>query len=179
MNREAEKLAPRVVDAEPVDTGPTRLKQRHLERRKHWSAAALLVFGFVLSIAGLVASCGAGGDTTLANVGDIGSDNGSLNDDGGGYSDSGESSQQQTGDPPEDSGPVEFIRVPDVIGLSSDEATSRLDTAGFAVAYGLQDAPEPGVDHETVTGAYPSPGTLVPFGSPIWLEVYIDDQMDT
>ncbi|MCY4494122.1 MAG: PASTA domain-containing protein, partial [Acidimicrobiaceae bacterium] len=69
--------------------------------------------------------------------------------------------------------------MPDVIGLSSDEASNQLETAGFDVGYGLQDAPEPGVDHETVTGAYPSPGTLVPFGSPIWLEVYIDDQMDT
>ena len=179
MRTTLEQLAPEVVDAIPAEARKTRLEQQRNERCEHGRGAALLVLGFVLCIAGLLASCGAGGDTTLANVGDTGPDSENHNDDGGDYSDSGESSQQQTDESPEDSGPVEFVRVPDVIGLSSDEATNRLDTAGFAVAYGLHDVFEPGVEDDMVTGADPSPGTLVPSGSQIILDIYSEGQPET
>ena len=177
MRTTLEQLAPEVDDAILAEARKTRLEQQRNERCEHGRGAALLVLGVVLFIAGVLASCGVGGDTTLEAGGNTGPD--IDNRDGGGYSDSGERSQRETDDPPGDSGPVKLVRVPDVIGLSSDEATSRLDTAGFDVGYGLKDVPEPGVDHDTVTGAYPGPGTLVPFGSPIWLEVYIDNQLDT
>ena len=179
MRPSPEQLAPEVVVARPAETRTPRLKQRGYVRRSRRSVAAPLVLGVVLCFTGLVVSCGVDEDTTLQTVGHIGPDSGSLNDDGGGNSDSGASSLRQTDDPSEDSGPVELVRVPDVIGLSSDEAFSQLDAAGFAVGYGLHDVPTPGVEHDTVTGADISPGTLVPFGSKIILDVYIDNQPDT
>ncbi len=176
MKPGAEQTGPEVVDATPAEARTTRPKQRCYMRRSRRSAAPLVLV-LVLCIAGLVASCGADEDTTPETVGDIEPD--IDNDDGEGFSGSDDSSQRQTADPPEDSGPVELVQVPDVIGLSSDEATNRLEAAGFAVGYGLHDMPEPGVEHETVTGADPGPGTLVPFGSQIMLDVYIDNQPDT
>ena len=179
MRTNLEQLGGESVDVSAAEARTMRLEQQRNERSRQRSEAAPLVFVLVLCLAGLVASCGAGEETMLQTVGDIGPDSGSLNDDGGGYSDSGESSQQQTDDPSEDLGPVELVRVPDVIGLSSDEAFSQLEAAGFSVGYGLHDVPEPGVELDTVTGADPSPGALVPFGSQIMLDVYSEGQPET
>ncbi len=128
-------------DAIPAEARTTRLKQQRNERCRHRSGPAPLVLVLVICLAGLVASCGAGEDTTLETVGDIGPDSGSLNDDGASYSDSGDTSHRQTDDPSEDSGPVELVRVPDVIGLtdppSGETESGSIDVVSFLAQHGV------------------------------------------
>ena len=173
MKRGPEQIGPEVLYAKPAEARTTRLKQRCYMRCSRRSAAAPLVLVLVLCIAGLAASCGADEDATLEIAGDLGTD--IDNDDGEGFSGSDDSSQRQTDDPPEDTGPVELVRVPEVIGLSSDEALARLEAEGFDVGFAAHDVPEPGVEHDTVTGADSAPRTLMPYGSTVILDIYMDN----
>ena len=140
-----------------------RLKQRGDERRNRRNVAAALVLAPVLCLAGVGSSCGTDEDTAHVVETD-------TRDDGESGSGDGEAAQQQTDDPP-----VELVRVPDVIGLSSSEAHTRLEAAGFTVAAGLHDIPKAGVQSDTVTGADPIPGTPAPFGSQVVLDIYFDN----
>ena len=74
---------------------------------------------------------------------------------------------------------AEPVLVPDVIGLSADEAFALLEAARFRVGAGLHDIPETGVQHDTVTGMDPIAGTSVPFGSAVMLSIYMDNQPDS
>lgn len=156
---------------------PTRTRQqeqRHGERRWRRSAATILVLVSLLSVAGLMSSCGSSEDSALKTRSDIESDSRSRNDDGVGNSDSGGGTQRQTKDPSEELGPVELVRVPDVVGLSDDEAFAWLESAGFSVETALKAIPIDEFPPRTVTGTDPIPGTLKPFGSLVVMNIYVD-----
>lgn len=135
--------------------------QRGDERPRHRIASAALVLVLVLCLAGVGISCGL--------------DEGTVHVVEPEALDGGEGSKQQTDDPSEDLGPVELVRMPDVIGLSSSEAKAQLEAAGLKFGASAHDIPQPGVESDTVTGADPSPGTLVPFGSRMILDIYFDN----
>ncbi|MXW75184.1 MAG: PASTA domain-containing protein [Acidimicrobiaceae bacterium] len=70
---------------------------------------------------------------------------------------------------------AEPVRVPDVVGLSSDEALAQLEAARFYVIFYAHDTPKTGVQHDTVTSMEPIAGTQVPFGSTVTLSIYTDN----
>ncbi len=133
----------------------------------------------VLCIAGLLTSCGAGEDTTIES-GYIGSDSEtSINEDSGNVEDIDLDTYYQADEPPETSGPVELVTVPDVIGLSSDEAKVLIEAAGLRFGASLHDARYVEIEHDTVTAVDPSPGTPVPIGSGTIVDIYLDNHPDT
>ena len=163
MSTDLEQLAPEAVDALVADTRTTRLKRRGNERRRRRSAAAALVLVPVFCLVGVVVSCGTDEDTAHVILSDASED--------------GVVPQQQTDNPPADLSPVELVRVPDVIGLSSREAHTPLEAAGFTVEVAIDAIPKTGVQPDTVTGTDPIPGTPAPFGSLVVLNVYVDSSM--
>ncbi len=69
-------------------------------------------------------------------------------------------------------GSEELVRVPDVVGLSSDEAYARLEAAGFVYFPALREVSEPGVEDDTVGAVFPAPQTMRPLGSLVVLDIY-------
>ena len=154
----------KILDLRPTGTRTTRPK---LQR-----AGVTLVIVVLVCLAALTVSCGTA-DITVETVGFGPESEISTNEDRG-RSDGDKSSQQRT-DPSEGSGSAQLVRVPDVVGLSSDEALARLEAEGFDVGFAAHDVPEPGVEHDTVTGADSAPRTLMPYGSTVILDIYMDN----
>lgn len=152
----------------PKPTGTRTPRSEH--RRRRAGAASVIVL--LICLAALTSSCGTDG-ITVETVG-FGPDSESGIDEDSGRSDADQSSRQRT-DPSEGSGSAQLVRVPNVVGLSGDQATARLEAEGFDIVYALHDVPEPGVEHDTVTGAEPAPGTLMPYGSTVFLDIYMDN----
>lgn len=74
---------------------------------------------------------------------------------------------------------AEPVQVPDVVGLSVDEARTRLENARFKVGFDAYDAPKTGVHDGTVASTDPVAGTPAPFGSRVMLRVYVDNPTDS
>ncbi len=54
--------------------------------------------------------------------------------------------------------------MPDVVGLSSDEAYARLEAAGLVYFAALREVSEPGVEDDTIGAIFPAPQTMRPLG---------------
>lgn len=183
------RLPPKIDSAESVGARARPHRPRVYAVDEWRGTGVTLVIALLLSFGSLAASCGAAKDTTVEVLGtgsdiegsiadmETSNDEDRLHDDGQDHAD--ESSPRPTGETIEDLGSPNLVRVPDVMGLSAGEAFARLRAAGFAVGAGLHDMPEPGVEDETVTRSDPAPGTVVPFGSQVTLDIYIDNQPDT
>lgn len=66
----------------------------------------------------------------------------------------------------------ELVRVPDVVGLSSDEAYARLDAAGLVYFPALRQVSETDAEDDTIIAVFPAPQTMRPLGSLVVLDIY-------
>lgn len=123
----------------------------------------------------MAVSCGADEDTTVGTVDLVGTDSVSNNDNDRLRDDTDDIEQSATELSSAGSGSVQQVQVPDVVGLSSNEALLKLEAVGFTVAFGLHDLAESGVENETVTASEPTAETLALLGSQVILDVYIDN----
>lgn len=180
-----ERLTPKVIDQMHSKVRTAVLPRRPDPGGQRWGLGSALVIALLVCIALLAVSCGTDDvtvedDITVETVGQYGPDSGgNSTDEEPSHHDVDQSPPRPTGDPSEGSESALLVRMPEVVGLSSDEALARLEASGLNVGFDLHDVPEPGVEDETVTGSDHAPGTLIPLGSRVTLDVYIDNQPDT
>lgn len=189
MQPSREYLIQELGDTIRFETQIKLLKRQGVKQRIHRKPTAAWILALILCLASVVPSCGRSENTALyaasscgvsedtaLNAADIGVGGGPFNDGVGSSRDWNTTSQQQFDDPSENLEPVESARVPNVIGLSLDDADTLIKAAEFVSEVAFHDDPTPGVEDLTVTGVQPSHGTLLPVGSLITMKVYLDFQ---
>lgn len=140
--------------------------------RTRWGDWLASMIALLICLLTLMTSCGTDDAKTVETVVSVSLEDEANNDNIRVRGDAYDAVPTPVDEPAEGSERVELVRVPEVIGLSMDEALSLLDAEGFEFYPAPRKVSEPGIKDGSVYAVFPAAGTLRPLGSLIVVDVH-------